>query len=377
MSNENPSPRTILHIFGRMVRGGAEIRTIELMRSIDPSQFKFEFCVLSGLPGELDEEILQLGGDIHFLKIGPDFPFKFRRLLQKKRFHTVHSHVFMASGLMLLLAAWEKVPVRVAHFRSTNDGKKNTLARRCKTMVMKYFLNRYASKIVSVSEAAMVSAWGTDWTFDSRCEVIYNGFDLSPFKGKPVPKEVRREFGLPEPCRLYIHVGRMTPAKNHRKLLAVFQQIGRLDPNARLLVVGREDNQMGEELRQQALALGVDGRVVFAGEREDVPRLLKAADLMLFPSLWEGLPGAVVESCAAGTPVLASHLAGIVEIKSVLDGLITCLPVDAPDQVWASTASEICAKPSQNFREEALDRIADSPFDLDNCKRKLLEIWSH
>ena len=74
-------------------------------------------------------------------------------------------------------------------------------------------------------------------------------------------------------------------------------------------------------MKERFRALGVLDRVRFSGERQDIPRLLKGADLFLFPSLWEGLPGALLEACAAGTPVLASDIAANREVAEVFPGI--------------------------------------------------------
>ena len=99
----------ILHIFGRMERGGAEMRTIDLMRYIDRNRYQLHFCSLSGKEGDLDKEIKELGGQIHYLRLSPSFPFRFISFLKKYQFGVVHSHVHMFSGFILLLAVMAKV----------------------------------------------------------------------------------------------------------------------------------------------------------------------------------------------------------------------------------------------------------------------------
>ena len=71
-----------------------------------------------------------LGGEVHPVKLGLDFPWKFRRLLSEHRFGAVHSHVHYSSGFILRLAAQAGIPVRIAHFRSTHDDHGDTLRRR-------------------------------------------------------------------------------------------------------------------------------------------------------------------------------------------------------------------------------------------------------
>lgn len=376
MINDTQQPQKILHIFGRMVRGGAEMRTLDLMRHIDRERCKFEFCALSGLPGELDTEIKALGGTTHYLGLGPLFLHRFRRLLRGGGYNVVHSHVHLFSGLILQLAAAEQVPSRLAHFRNTHDGHNGSLRRGMQNRLMKYLLNRHATKILAVSEGVMESVWGPCWHTDQRCEVIYNGFDLSAFSAAVSPEAVRREFGIPLGSRLYIHVGRMAPAKNHRKLISVFSRIVEHDPDARLLLVGRGGNSIEEQMRQLVSALGIADKVIFADERPDVPRLLQAADLHLFPSLWEGLPGAVLEACAASTPTLASDLPGVREIRQAVPDAVTCLPVSASDAEWAALAMKISSSNSTSSKTDGIaTAVMNSEFEINRCIAKLYRAW--
>lgn len=368
----------ILHVFGRLSKGGAEMRTLDLMRNVDQKRYAFHYCALSGLPGGLDEEVRNLGGEIFFIKLGHKFPYNFRRLLQSNNFQIVHSHVHLASGFILRLAAKEGVPKRIAHFRSMHDGKKLTFCRQMRNRVLKGWINRYATDIVAVGEGAMRAAWSKQWQADPRCRVVYNGLDISRFNDSPQPKIVRREFGLPEDCTLFIHVGRMVPPKNHERVLSIFSEIASNQPNVGLLLVGGGDRTIENKLRQKVDILKLSQKVMFAGERSDVPRLLKSSDIMIFPSLWEGLPGAVLESCAAGTPVLASDLPGIREIADQFPIYVNCLPLNTADSEWALLVKKILKdrEISKNIEKNTC-LFENSIFNLDRCIKSICSIYDN
>lgn len=365
----------VLHVFGRMNRGGAEMRTLELLRHVDRSRYSHHFCVLSGLPGELDEEIVSLGGMVHLCRLDFRFPWRFRQLLRQERFDTVHANVHYSSGLILRLAAAEGVRTRVAHFRSTQDGKVRTARRRLQEWVMRGWIERHATHILAVSEAAMVSSWRHDWRSDPRCRVVYSAVDVSRFAGEPDPDGVRREFSIPEQARLVIHIGRMDPAKNHLRLVEIFRAIAQRDPMTYLLLVGRGEPATCQRIESWAASEGLANRIVRAGVRGDVPRLLQAADLMLFPSLWEGLPGAVIEACAAGTPVLASDLPEINEIAFHLP-LVHLLPLSADDETWAHKAICLFTDPAlKSWRAHAAQAVKNSPFDVSQAIVSYCQVW--
>jgi glycosyltransferase involved in cell wall biosynthesis len=350
------------------------MRTLELFRRVDRQRYRFHFCVLSGLPGELDEPIRALGGEIHYLPLNVTFPWRFRRLLREHRIGVVHSHVHYFSGYLLRLAAKEAVAVRVAHFRNTHDGYGKNIRRRLQRLVMRRWIDHYSTSILSVCEGAMEYAWGKKWTLDSRCRVVYNGLELSPFSLPPDRDSVRKEFDLPPDSRLYVHVGRMDPQKNHTRVMSIFAEIVRRDPRAYLLLIGRGGNQIEGAVREQAALGGLAARVRFAGERPDVPRLLKASDLLLFPSLWEGLPGAVLEACAAGLPVLASDLSGVKEIARYFPN-VSAFSLGANDDQWASMALTAAGDSSSARHSRAEELFAKTPFTMRACVAALSSVW--
>ena len=238
-------PIRILHVFKQMGRGGAEMRTLEILRHIDPQSYRFHFCAVSGLPGRLDHEIRALGGEVHRLRISlVGFPRRFRGLVRRYRFDVVHSHVHFSSGFLLRLAAQGGAPIRVIHFRSSQDYGGSGPGRRIYRKLMCHWINRYATSILAVSKAAMTGAWGPHWRADSRCRVVYDGLEVPAFEGARDRRGVAREFGFPEEAPLYIHVGSLAKPKNHLRLVSIFSQVLKNQPAARLLLVGFKRMQL-------------------------------------------------------------------------------------------------------------------------------------
>lgn len=371
----------ILHVFGRMDRGGAEMRTVDLLSHLN-SNYIFHFATLTGLPGNLDAEIERLGGIVHPTALNWRFPRRFRLLVKRERYAVIHSHVHLFSGFILLLAALNGIPVRIAHFRSSDDGQKSTVRRRLQRRLMRTLVNRFATHILAVSESAMNAAWPA-WRQDARCKVVYNGLSLEPFEETADRVGVRQEFQIPSHYRVFIHVGRFTEAKNHKRVVSIFREILKLDPCSHLLLVGGGDRELEYLVRQQLAENGLLGHTTLTGVRGDVIRLLKAADLLLFPSLWEGLPGAVLEAAAAGIPVLGSNIESIREIESYF-GSVNTLPLAESDRVWAERAIQlntetmrIAAEADLDHRQkERLEQFARSPFYLPVVAEAFEKVYS-
>lgn len=161
-----------------------------------------------------------------------------------------------------------------------------------------------------------------------RVSVIPNGIDAARVRpgGGAV---LRREFGIPENAPLVAVVGRLVTDKRHRVALAAFRRALSAVPSARLLVVG--SGRLEGELRAEAAREFEEGRVIFAGRRSDVPAVLDAADALLLTSDREGMPHVVLEAMVAGTPVVATRVAGVPElIDDGVHGLL--VPVGSAEE---------------------------------------------
>lgn len=376
MSADVSRPIRILHLFARMNHGGAELRTLELTRHMRDNGFLMDFCALSGRTGTLDDEIAQLGGEVFHLPLRRvDFPARFVRLLRTRDYDVVHSHVHHASGWFLSLAARCGVPGRIAHFRTSGNGQPGSLMRRWWTEGGRRGIDRHATSILAVSQYAMETAWRSDWHADPRCQVVYNGISHERFVATADPAArtaVRRELGIGPNDRICVHVGRFDRAKNHRRLLQVFREVAQRDPSARLVLVG-ELGKGQATIDAWCQADAVADRVLSLGRRDDVPRILSACDVMIFPSLQEGLPGAVLEACAAGVPIVASELPGVGEIAAHFPA-VQMLPLAADNAQWAAAVMGT-PLPEEHHRREALQRLRASPFAIELACAAFERVW--
>lgn len=363
-------PVKILNIFGRMGRGGAEMRTLELMRRLDPNVYQLDFCVLSGLAGELDAEIQSLGGKVLPCRLGILFPWRFKKLIKNGEYDIIHSHVAFFSGLILGLAKSVGVRGRIAHFRSTLA---STLSfrRKIQNVFMGYMVNHYATKIIAVGKGVMLRCWGNDWDKDPRKLIIYDGCDHTHFLGMS-SSDLRKKLELTPEHRVVIHVGRFDPPKNHERLIEIFYELFKKEPMARLVLLGRGGNEIERRIQTRITELNLKNRIFIVGEQSNVHEWMAAADLLLFPSLWEGLPGVVLEACAAGIPVVASDLPGSQEIASYFPSVYINSLQSSNDQ-WANKIHEILNSP--NDRVTIQNQFIGTPFTLEKFLGAHEELW--
>jgi glycosyltransferase involved in cell wall biosynthesis len=166
---------------------------------------------------------------------------------------------------------------------------------------------------------------------------VYCGVDFASFAASDAAADresVRREFGIEPAERVLGHVGRFGAAKNHSFLSSIAARARRSEPRICVLCVGV--GPLFEQVRAQFEHAGV--RAIFTGRRTDIPRLLRAMDVFVFPSIHEGLPLAVVEAQAAGLPCVVSTevTASWMSSPACCAGCL-CRPARAPGRTRRST----------------------------------------
>jgi glycosyltransferase involved in cell wall biosynthesis len=183
--------------------------------------------------------------------------------------------------------------------------------------------------VVAVNAEAIKCRLVEDGYDPAAVAVVHNGIELSRFERPPQPGRLRRELGLPADAPLVAVLARLHPVKGIEYFLEAAAAVAARFPHARFLVVGQgavlRDGAIVEtpykrQLEAAAGALGLGGRVAFTGFRLDVPELLAEVAVSVLPCTGnEGLSNSVLESMAAGVPVVATTVGGNPEV--VEDGL--------------------------------------------------------
>jgi glycosyltransferase involved in cell wall biosynthesis len=348
-----------------MARGGAELRTLELAESFGREHVRSDFLVLSGLDGELDDRVRAAGGDVIKCPLDRGFPVRLFRLLRDRQYDVVHSHVHFFSGVILAIARAAGTRGRIAHFRTTTgDDPRDSFRRRLQLAACRQLVQLAATDILAVCEGAMRDAWRDEWHADSRCRVVYNGI---PLKRLECPTLTLSN------APTIINVASIQPRKNQLRLIGMLERCVRRRADVQLLLVGREQGDYGENVRKAARDAGLSKHVHLIGEVEDAMPWIAGASLMVLPSLWEGLPGAVIEACAVGTPVLTSELPGARELAHHFPG-VSVRSLSDDDDTWAEAILSRIDTGKLAARDTA-DRFRGSPFALSQSRQTLYDIW--
>jgi glycosyltransferase involved in cell wall biosynthesis len=342
--------------------GGTEACVMQMLRCVDRMKFKMDFLVHSDRRGYYDEEIRALGANL--FQCPKRLLIYGRRLKQVLSKHgpyqVVHSHVHLFSGYVLRAAYRAGVPRRIVQAHATFPGKEGW-ARYVYLSLLRRWIKEYATLGLAVSRAAAANLFGVDWERDGRWQLFDCGIDFAPFHAQVDRVAVRRELGLPDDAYVVGHVGRFSEEKNHRFLVEIIAEAAKRQQQVRLLLVG--DGPLRAAVEQQVAQAGLADLVIFAGSRTDVPRLmLGAMDVLVFPSLHEGLPLVLLESQAAGLPCICSDT--LTEEVEVVKPLLRRLSLDQPASAWARAALSISQAAAALSPPEALSIMEQSRFRL-------------
>jgi len=287
--------------------GGAERALFSLATRLDPARWRPSVLCL-GPEAALSGPLRERGIETECLDVPRDRPIeavgRLARALARRRPSLAQSFLFHANVATRLAAVRAGVPWVVGGVRVAEREKRWHLVIERLTMPL-------SSGVVCVSEGvAQDLRRRTRWPL-GRMTVIPNAVELAPIdRAEPTP---RAALDVPESAHLALFVGRITRQKDVASLIEAAEVVARDRPDWYLAIAGEGPSRERLEARTRANPL-LGRRVRWLGFRQDVPGLLKAADLLVLPSRWEGMPNVVLEAMAAGRPVVATRVEGCEEL---------------------------------------------------------------
>ncbi|WP_316151103.1 glycosyltransferase [Cupriavidus sp. BIC8F] len=245
---------------------------------------------------------------------------KARRIVSQWQPDVIHAHMVHGNLFARVLARTGHTPPVICSAHSAHEGGTlRTLAYR--------LTDRWCALTTHVSEAGRRAMIDSGAVPPGRMAVIPNGIDIMRFRPDPVARErARGDLVLSSDDVLVLNVGRLVPEKDQAILVDAFRDVATALPRARLIIAG--DGPLRAALTTRIAQYGLNHAVLLAGARNDIPDLLRAADVFVLSSRIEGMPLAVGEALASGLPVVATAAAGVAELAG---GTATLTPVgDAP-----------------------------------------------
>lgn len=339
-------PIRVLQVMATLDRGGAETVVIDWLRHIDRRRATFDFVVNDdGGPYAFEEEAVRLGAAViraprfRLWNLIPYTGWWFRCLRAHPEWGVVHAHHTVPAFVYLSVA---RLLGRATIAHSHTGGHPGRVGRWVRSALTRP-LRRVAHIRLACSRVA------AEWMFGQRTstQLVPNGIELDRFRYAPDERiKIRAQLRLDGEFVIG-HVGRFAEPKNHSRLLRIFATLLRVEPRAQLVLVG--DGELRSDIEREIQSLGMRGNVKLVGARADVPALLCAMDVLLFPSRYEGLPVSIVEAQASGLPCVVSDA---VTREVGLTDLVQFVSLEEPDEVWSGAVLNAKGLPRRSRAEE-------------------------
>lgn len=360
--------KRLLCILSSLDAGGAETFMMKIFRSL-PEDYKIDFIV-SAKSGFYEKEVLELGGRIFRVPLRTKQPIKTFKAIYDVIRKNHYTHVLKLCdtpiGVYDLLAA-KLGGAKVLCVRSCNAGSSNSKLGRLVNDLLRPLLNFITDVKIAPSRLAAEFTFGKAEVEAGKVKFIHNGVDLNVYKfDKDNREKIRKEFGIAEEQLVIGHIGRFNQQKNHKFLIEVFSEVLKQKPNALLMLVG--DGEKKSEIKEQIKSLGIEESVIFTGIRSDVPALLSAMDVFVFPSFYEGMPNTVIEAQATGLPCV---IADTITKEAEVTECVNFMSLSDSAESWADKALTLFEKDKEN-RFCYGDKMKNAGYDIGSCVKRFI-----
>lgn len=353
-------PIRVAQIMGKLWAGGVEMVVFNYYRAIDKTRIQFDFYYDADSTAKPPQDLIDMGA--RFIEIPPyqQLP-KYLKTLKmyflENKYEIVHSHINTLSVFPLFMAWQCGIPVRIAHNHSVPGGE--NLKRTCLKYMLRTFSCVFSTDYFACSEKAGRWLFGNKNYENGKVTVIRNAVDFNRFR--PMEKEIvslRNSLGLNGKF-VVGHIGRFTFAKNHKFLIDLFKRISELRDDAVLMLVG--DGELNIQIHQWVKERAISDRVIFVGQVTDPEKYYRLANVIVVPSVFEGLSLTTIESQIAGIPVVAST--AIPEEAVISDA---CVRLDINSNKWVDTIINC------NTKEVNLDCRSDA-YEIEKASKVLID----
>ena len=359
-------PSKILFLVNTLRVGGYERDVATLCEYIDLDRFQPEVWVLHG-GGQFEDRVVRRG--IRLINFdrkrsrSPYFAWKMARAISRSDAALIHA--FLPTIATYAALARRCFGVRQPLVISIGQSQ---------TVRVERWMFGWCSRTFDwlVANSRSAADLGASLGFDrGRISIVPNGHRLDRYQTNVDRQHVRATVGVQPHERMLLYVGRLIDTKRVCDAVNALHLLGAGIP-VKLVIAG--DGPERSALVDQVSKLGLSGRVVFAGQRSDVPDLLQAADVFLFPSETEGLPNSLIEACLAGLPIAACRVGGVVDV--VDDGKTALLvPPRSPIELAAAVRRLISAPDEAGRLAAAAQKRARESYSIEQSLNALYDVY--
>ncbi len=380
---ENENRFRVCHVQVLPIMSGVQRAMIDMLRFLDTN--RYEAHVVCREEGPLTEELQRIGLPFHTVPAldRPIHPsrdlqayLQLRKLFHQHNFSLVHTHSSKPGVLARLAASQVRVPRIVHHVHGFAFHEFSSKVKAFAYSRTERFAGRYCDCVVFVNHEEREMAIQHGWLPADKCVTIPNGVDLSNYgtlQRRTLGSAFRKRHGIDAQTVVILFTARLDEQKQPLILPEIAKRLRTLSPasNWRLLVQG--DGLLEPRVRALVEEMELQDQVLMLGWQADPTHGFHAADIVLHPTLWEGLPLSLLEAQAASLPIVASNVKGNREVVTPDTGFL-CDPRNV-DQYVAALAQLINNPAHRHHLGTAGRRRAERYFDTRITSRQVGDLY--
>ena len=342
--------------------GGITTNMLEYINALSDSNISFDILVTIYHEEDVILKFLNLGCKIINMpnrKKNPlGYAAKLNKLIKETRYDVIHVHGNSATmALELLIAKRNEIPIRIAHCHNNVCGHP--------------FLHKILNPVFksSYTTALACSQKAGEWIFGTKnFKVLPNAINANKYKfNQGIRENCRKELGVSESVKLCVFIGNLVEQKNPMFLIDIWKDFEK-DSNYQLLIIG--EGVLKEQIEKKIQSAGLENKIKLMGIRNDIEKIMQAADILLMPSKWEGLPMVLIEAQTTGLKCLVSD---VVTDEACIDAhYFYKIPLNK--KIWLE-ALEKCEFFSD--RQHAYKKTVDAVYDIKKGAESLIASYKH
>ena len=310
--------------------------------------------------GPLADELRQAGVPVSVVplrsRLDPRGLRALTRWMHEQRVDLVHSHMYRSNVPATIAARLAGVRHVLCQVHNIDTWETR------RQQMMDHWLLRWRTAMLAVSNEVKRDIVARLHCPPEQVRVLYNGIDIDEYGSVQPDAQLRHELGIPQGHRLVVMLARLVAQKKHTRFLQALETIRNELPPARVLLVG--DGKLRGELEREVETRHLGGMVSFTGHRNDIPQILALSDLSVLTSDREGFSNTVIESLAAGVPVVATDVGG--NSEAIVEG--ECGLIVQPDDLTglAGALKKVLTDDTLRHQMSQAARVRAQRFSLEN-----------
>ena len=350
----------VLHCELSYTSGGIENFLLNFTSQVNKEEFQFDFLT----------HWEKIATEYRFVEMGcnvykaPKALFKYikyvKKLLIEKKYDIIHIHKNSAANIVLPILAMKYSNAKIiVHSHNTKPNQDKFLTR------LLHKINR--RKLIKIADKKYAcSELAANWLFGScdNVTIINNGILVDKFKFNQEKRlSMREKYGIGFDSFVIGHVGGFREQKNHSFLVNVFYEYIKFNPNSYLMLIG--GGRLKNQIVEQVKGLGISNKVIFVGVVDNTFDYYQAMDVIVMPSLWEGLPVSTIEAQTNGLKVLISDTSSRM---CNITGLVDFISLDSVEN-WIN---KLRLLKTNDCRISPVDKIILNGFDVKTTTDRIL-----